>query len=241
LFPSIATGIVTVSLLDQAPPAITQTINRVVERTIERAVPNATTTKETVVIREDQAIIDAIAKSTRSIVRIKNENGFLGIGIIISNTGKILARINSPYVGTLMGHFHTGDPVALKVLTQDEVSGVMILQAEQPQVPQTPRTFIPITFGNSEQLKLGQSVIVVSGNQAPVVATGIISSLAYDPIADNKAKPVLNHIFSSVREPTFDSQAILVNLLGEVIGIKVGTTREDGFIPSNSIKTYATP
>ena len=67
---SIATGIVTVSLMDQAPPAIAQTVNRIVERTVEKVVslPSQTaaavTTEKTVVIKESDLISDAVAKMT---------------------------------------------------------------------------------------------------------------------------------------------------------------------------------
>ena len=61
---SIATGIVTVALMDQAPPGVTQTINRVVERTIEKVVPTpsqnqsaAVVTKETIVVKEDDLVV----------------------------------------------------------------------------------------------------------------------------------------------------------------------------------------
>ena len=60
---SIATGIVTVSLFEQAPQGVTRTINRVVERTVERVVPGETTSiiKEVpVIVTEEELIVKAI-------------------------------------------------------------------------------------------------------------------------------------------------------------------------------------
>jgi hypothetical protein len=74
---SIATGIVTVSLLQQAPPPVTQTINRVVERTVERVVEtkkdktgNTVTNEKTVVVKETDLIADAVKATMPSVVAI---------------------------------------------------------------------------------------------------------------------------------------------------------------------------
>jgi len=55
---SIATGIVTVTLLNEAPPEITRTINRVVEKTIEKVVQGniLPPTKEVVFVSEESEI-----------------------------------------------------------------------------------------------------------------------------------------------------------------------------------------
>ena len=68
---SVATGIITVTLLDQAPPGITQTINRVVERTIERVTPGKTEVKETkVLLMEEDLLKDALVAIKPSLARI---------------------------------------------------------------------------------------------------------------------------------------------------------------------------
>lgn len=66
---SVTTGIVTVTLLQQAPPAVTQTINKVVEHTIEKITP-ITTRTETRVVGQEEEIINTAATVKPAIVRI---------------------------------------------------------------------------------------------------------------------------------------------------------------------------
>ncbi|PIP73720.1 MAG: hypothetical protein COW88_01025 [Candidatus Lloydbacteria bacterium CG22_combo_CG10-13_8_21_14_all_47_15] len=93
---SIATGITTVTLMDQAPPAITQTLNRVVERTVEKVIqPASVVTKEIkVVVKEEDAIVAAFERNRSSVVRVETapydgeETGkVLGLGVIVSADG----------------------------------------------------------------------------------------------------------------------------------------------------------
>src|SRR3989344_4606313 len=91
---SIATGIITTSLLQEAPPSVTQVINRVVERTIEQVVTNPETGERvrevTVVVKEEDQVVDAIAQNTASVARITDNslvNGatlFYGMGFLVS-------------------------------------------------------------------------------------------------------------------------------------------------------------
>ena len=104
---SIATGIVTVALMDQAPAGVTQTINRVVERTIEKVVTEpaknnnsaAVVTRETIVVKEDDKIVESVEKNKNSIVRVYantrnagdvRDRIFIGLGTIVSKEGLIV-------------------------------------------------------------------------------------------------------------------------------------------------------
>ena len=74
---SIATGIVTVTLMDQAPPAVTQTINRVVERTIETVVPkeqSAVTVVREIVkeipVNENEIVFKVVKEAAPAIAKL---------------------------------------------------------------------------------------------------------------------------------------------------------------------------
>src|SRR3954465_6372606 len=90
---SIATGIVTISLLDQAPPEITQSVSRIIRETVESAVP-AVITQSAGVATDKQKdpppvttpdLPQVIATAQRSVVKLYGGTAdapvFLGVGV----------------------------------------------------------------------------------------------------------------------------------------------------------------
>lgn len=70
---SIATGIVTVSLVNQAPPQITQTVGRVIEKTIERVSPSDSdiaSVIETIIVSDEEMTVKAVEKVMPTVVSV---------------------------------------------------------------------------------------------------------------------------------------------------------------------------
>ena len=71
---SIATGITTVTLMQQAPPSFTAPINRVVQQTIEKIQQvEGKTVTQTVVVKEEDLVVDAIAKNQSAIFTVSQD------------------------------------------------------------------------------------------------------------------------------------------------------------------------
>lgn len=190
---SIATGIVTVALMDQAPAGVTQTINRVVERTIEKVATPPTSgnsaavvTRETVVVKEDDQIVSSVDKNKLSVVRIYTDTIdpaqriFVDLGTIISKdgliaTGDVFADPQGKYLVTVDGStfYH------VSVLPKANKNLFYFLKVIQEG--KNPVSFVPVTLSNSDSLKLGQTVIAWGGNLQNTVSTGIVSSLINNP------------------------------------------------------------
>lgn len=235
---SIATGIITFTLLQEAPIAVTQTINRVVERTIETVTPASDGGREIVrevqVVDQEKLVLESIEKSAKSVVRIKTL-GFdgaeitvgLGLvineGIVVMNSGNFTEGAN--YTVLLADHKAYG--VAKTYIS----GGFVFMKIGKPANEKY--TFYPAILGNAELLKLGQTVIALGGKTSNSVSIGRVAELP----ASGKIK---TDILSVKAEPG----GLLLNLSGEIVGLEAPAAEGESslfYFPvtaiKNSIKT----
>jgi hypothetical protein len=237
--------------VNQAPPAVTQTINRVIERTIEKVVPAqgaAVVTHETVVIKSDDAAINSIEKNSASIVRIKTTfdsntsanptaapaEVFVGLGLVVSKDGIILGD-----KGLLSGKpnytgvFADGRTMLLSAVANDDENNVVLFQAIKDPNSKEVASFVPATLGDSDGLKLGQTVISVSGKEQNSIAMGIVASLLSKTNSDGKK--IIRAIETDTNLSGNILGSFLLDLSGDIVGIK-GSVDSD----SDSKSTYLT-
>ena len=141
---SIATGIVTITLLEQAPVGVTQTINKVVEHTVERIIPGQSTTTVTVkevLVTGDDVIPRVVESSKGALVRItapfvdeageSYEKSFTGA--IVSNDYIVSAReISSSSSRDLEAVLSTGEKISLQVLSLESAPVTLLKIAKEP-------------------------------------------------------------------------------------------------------------
>lgn len=222
---SIATGIITVSLLQEAPQSVTQTINRVVERTIEQVAPATGSTeiktKEVVVVKEEDLVIDAINKNSKSLVRIRDNalvNGvspFYAIGILLNKDGIVLSdrRENISNTTTYTATLSDGTSFLMKVTAIDDNAGIVFFTiVKNPKVQIGAEGAI---FADKD-LQLGQSVIAIEGEEKNVVSTGRVISFNY---SDSEQKNI-SIVETDINPKTFTFGGPLVNLSGEIVGLR---------------------
>jgi hypothetical protein len=71
---SIATGITTVTLMQQAPSSFTVPVNRVIQQTVEKIQQvEGKTITQTVIVKEEDLVVDAIAKNKSAMFSITKE------------------------------------------------------------------------------------------------------------------------------------------------------------------------
>ncbi len=255
---SIATGIVTVTLLDQAPQGVTRTINRVVERTIERVVLAPDSDKGitviekeiTIVVKEDDLITESIEQNSRNIVRLHkvirkgeelvfDDEGllslgtFIGIGIVATTEG--LISVDSSLVepdSDVIVRLSSGERLLGVVVDTNTESSFALIQVPLPEDESI--RLRPATFTTEGSLKLGQTTISLSGEERTNVSIGIIS--AFVESEENEAGETrLATIVTSIDTDVLVGSP-LINIFGEVIGIKITENAVGAFSPVSALR-----
>lgn len=240
---SIATGIVTVSLMNQAPPQVAATVNHIIERTVQEvaaptqaAAPAATTIK-TVVVQSDDLAAQSIAGVQKSIIRLVASSSpdlLVARGLIVAANGTAITDRgsldpNADYIAILAD----GTKVPATLTKEASTSPVAYLKLALA----TSTAVSAATLADESKLQLGQTVIRIGGTGSDTVGQGVIASLQKDKDG------VLRYLESTVTSATPGS--VLINLFGEVVGIITTDAQAQGTdyysIPSASAVHPATP
>jgi S1-C subfamily serine protease len=209
---SIATGIVTVSLMDQAPEGVTRVINQIVERTVETVVPStqgAAVATETIVVKQDELVPQSIAAAQKSVVRIvaKDSSALIARGVIVDANGTVwtdAGALAASQASLFEAILPTGERVP--ALPQGDLGASTIARVSLTLGTSTVQ---PAKFVDRTTLTLGQTVLRIGGAGADTVGEGVIAALPTDANVDV--------IYASVSSATPGS--IIITIFGEVIGM----------------------
>lgn len=221
---SIATGITTVTLMDQAPDSVTVPINRVIQQTVEKIQQvEGKTTVQTVVVKEEDLVVDALAKNKSAVFILtkeapdENSNNTIevsaGRGFAVSDKNIIVADAALVSGGGVYYAENESGKFKADFISFDK-AGFSVLRIGSPLDPAKKLSYTVPTPGDVSKMKVGQKIIVLGSN---------ISSIIFEGDKNIKIPPTLGN-----------AGALVINLEGEELGIAL-SNEASSFVPVSVI------
>ena len=178
---SIATGITTVTLMQQAPVSFTAPVNRVIQQTIEKIQQvEGKTTVQTVVVKEEDLVVDAIAKNNSAVFSITKETLDAegktieigaGRGFAVSIEGIVV--VDATFVSDKEVYFVKNDSGKFKAdFISTDKAGFSFLRIGAPLDEKNKIVFTVPAFGDLEKMKIGQKVLVLGNTISSSIFEG---------------------------------------------------------------------
>ncbi len=215
---SVATGILTVSLLDQAPPSLTQTINRVIEHTVQTVAPaeSAAAGMTPVVQSYQQESTSAIAADAARAVTVYGADASTtpratGTYVPAAHAVVVPAASSLPQQASIAFSNGAVVPAVLGL----EVDGVAVYRfASSAVLPHVSA----VSLVPASALVLGQTAFAVTADGT--AATGIVSHTK-------------GGVVSTTLPPLSPGSAV-VDISGNLIGL-IGGTASSALISSETL------
>jgi len=221
---SVATGILTVSLLDTAPPYVTQTVNRVVERTIETVAAAAPAAIIQSPAPSNQDLVTAAlgAAATRAVVVYAAETGTstpsVAFGTYLPKARAIVTVTQGTLPKEALIEFPGGLYISASIAREGD--GITIYGfADNASLPKATSPTLVATG----DLKLGTTALAIGSDGS--ASTGIVAR-----VNDTGVYTTL---------PDIGAGSAAVDLSGNLIGIGAGVT-PGLLIPTNKITALLT-
>lgn len=257
---SVATAIVTATLVNQAPSPITQVVNKVIEKTVETVTlskpnpdssENKKSEQQVIIVTEEDLITKVVSDASPAVASVVATKDISQIGQkvqVSGGTGFFVSRdgfflTNKHVVADTEAEYSivTNDnkKLSAEVLARDPIYDIAILKIDGDDF-----SFVPLA--DSGDIKVGQTVIAIGntlGEFQNTVSTGIVSGLnrsvvAYD--SEGRFERLDMLIQTDAAISSGNSGGPLLNLRGEVVGINTAVAEGGenvGFaLPANFAK-----
>jgi S1-C subfamily serine protease len=222
---SIATGIVTVSLVNQAPPNTTNTIERVIENTVASALPSGNTAAvgNLTPSTNSGSLVAAINNVSKSIVKIHEygkQDSVSGLGVVINDRGAIMT--DKSVIAGLVENAATypdGREYRLTII-QSQINGDLVflgpvISANQfsSTSPASTASFVPADIGTFP--KLGETIASLGGTDGGTLGVGVV-----DQIITTGASSTPTAISTTIDPSKTLTGSPLFDISGTVVGIQ---------------------
>jgi S1-C subfamily serine protease len=178
-----------------------------------------------VTVNEESNTVQVIQAAQPAVVSIVTKSGTSGSGFLVTSDGNLVTNVRVIANAQSLTVLVSGDPKPhdARIVDFDCETGIALLKVDKVSNLKT------LSFGDSNALKLGQSVVAVGGPLQGGARRGIVSSLHRTVAVDDPVDGTrTNHLSDTLETDTAidpsSSGGPLLNVNGQVVGVYVAAT-----------------